>query len=188
MPYTDGGLVNSACTSCYDNDEGALKELCSTLYDYAAYRCEEDWSVNHYYYDSITEVNKYGLDTTGCKSIAHFNWTMPKINVWEELAFSIILVGVAVAGWFYYSSWWAKRKYCEKSLDFCVVLMDGISQMDSFICICLSGWHFSEKENLERIDTDDEGEDDDDGDDYYAHTDDDDYGETTDDEPVGTMA
>ena len=138
MPYTDGGLVNSACTSCYDNDEGALKELCSTLYESAAYRCEEDWSVNHYYYDAITEVNKYGLDTTGCKSIAHFNWTMPKINVWEELAFSIILVGVAVAGWFYYSSWWAKRKYCEESLDFCVLLMDGISQMDSFIYIvCL---------------------------------------------------
>lgn len=118
MPYSDGGLVTTQCTSCYDNDQGALKDLCTGLYDNAAYRCEEEWSVDsHYYYDPITEVNKYGKDTTGCKSIAHFNWTRPKVNVFEELFFAIFLVAIAVGGWLYYDAWWKKQKESLERID-----------------------------------------------------------------------
>jgi hypothetical protein len=111
LPYSNGGLVSESCISCYDNDEGGPSELCMDLYDNSAYRCEEDWDVSHYYYDAITEVNKYGRDTTGCVTISRFNYTKPKVNAWEELGFVFILLILTAAGYYYYTKWWDERKY-----------------------------------------------------------------------------
>lgn len=111
LPYSDGGLVSQQCTSCYDNDNGGAKELCMDLYDAAAYRCEEDWTVQHYYWNAITEVMKYGQDTTGCVTISRFNYSKPKANVIGDIFFVLVLVAFALGGWLFYQSWWDKRKF-----------------------------------------------------------------------------
>jgi hypothetical protein len=110
LPYSDGGLVSTQCTSCYDSDNGGASELCMDLYDASEYRCEEDWDVQHYYWNAKTEVMKYGQDTTGCGSISRFNYSKPKANVIGELFFVLIFVSLAVGGWLYYQSWWDRGK------------------------------------------------------------------------------
>jgi hypothetical protein len=66
LPYSDGGLVSTACLSCGEqsNDGGDLdlKELCTTLYEDAPYKCEADWPIQHYYWDAITEIYRFGQD------------------------------------------------------------------------------------------------------------------------------
>jgi hypothetical protein len=111
LPYSDGGLVSTQCTSCYDSDNGGASELCMDLYDASEYRCESDWDVQHYYWNAKTEVMKYGQDTTGCKSITRFNYSKPKKSVLGELFFVMIFISIAAGGWFYYQSWWDKGKY-----------------------------------------------------------------------------
>eukprot|EP00980_Cylindrotheca_fusiformis_P028467 scaffold22602_cov154-Cylindrotheca_fusiformis.AAC.7 len=118
LPYSDGGLVSTQCTSCYDNDnDGGAKELCMDLYDAAEYRCEKDWDVKHYYWNSITEVMKYGQDTTGCGPIDRFNYTRKKANVLADLFFVLVLVALALGGWFFYQSWWDKQKENLERID-----------------------------------------------------------------------
>lgn len=110
LPYSSGGMVPSACISCYDENANGPSEMCTNLYDYAAYRCESDWDIDHFYWNAITEVNKYGQDTTGCGTIEHFNYTKPKINVIGELFFVFVLIGIAVGGYLYYRKWWDESK------------------------------------------------------------------------------
>eukprot|EP00526_Cylindrotheca_closterium_P018350 CAMPEP_0113642050 /NCGR_PEP_ID=MMETSP0017_2-20120614/22090_1 /TAXON_ID=2856 /ORGANISM="Cylindrotheca closterium" /LENGTH=365 /DNA_ID=CAMNT_0000553453 /DNA_START=59 /DNA_END=1156 /DNA_ORIENTATION=- /assembly_acc=CAM_ASM_000147 len=165
LPYSTGGMVPSACISCYDEDQGGPSELCTNLYDYAAYRCESDWDIDHFYWNAITEVNKYGQDTTGCKTIERFNYAKPKANIIGELFFVFILIGVAVGGYLYYRTWWDEKVQSLERIN---------------------------TEDLGDGDGDDDENEDEDGDaydNYHAHEDDDGAAETPAASPTGgTMA
>lgn len=109
LPYSNGGMVPSSCISCYDQDQGGPSEMCTNLYDYAAYRCEADWDIDHFYWNAITEVNKYGQDTTGCVTIERFNYRKPTNSVVGELLIVFLFIGVAVVGYLYYRQWWDQK-------------------------------------------------------------------------------
>ncbi|KAL3918565.1 MAG: hypothetical protein SGILL_004175, partial [Bacillariaceae sp.] len=126
LPYTEGGLVSTWCSSCTD-DDGALRDMCLDLYELAPYRCEEDLGFEHYYYDNNFEIYRYGKDTTGCQKIDVMQATKKSSQgaVWQDLIISVMLLITAAGGFALYSVWWRKRKYCIRLvciLAFCVLL------------------------------------------------------------------
>lgn len=112
LPFSDGGLVSYDCLSCgedYGNGYLNLKEMCATLYEDAVLKCEE-WDIQHYYWDAITEVYRFGRDTTGCKRIGWMDKVDDSFSEWESILVLAFLVIGSVAGGFYYQKWWKKQK------------------------------------------------------------------------------
>jgi hypothetical protein len=116
LPYSDGGLVSEKCLSCidYNNGQGQLREMCMNLYGEASYRCEADFDFDHYYYDAVTEIYRYGKDKTGCTPIE----LMQKQKSWgggsakaTDLIFAVFLLLFSAGGFAYYTIWWRKREY-----------------------------------------------------------------------------
>jgi hypothetical protein len=110
LPYTNGGLVSTQCTSC-TGDDGAIREMCLDLYDLAPYRCEDDFDYDHYYYDNNFEIFRYGKDQTGCTKIHVMQHTKQSMQtaVWEDLIISVMLLITAAGGFALYTVWWRKR-------------------------------------------------------------------------------
>ncbi|KAG7350833.1 hypothetical protein IV203_010193 [Nitzschia inconspicua] len=111
LPFSDGGLVSTKCTSCIDND-GALRDMCLDLYELAPYGCEQDFDFDHYYYDTNFEMYRYGKDQTGCTKIAVMQASKPAMKgaVWQDLIISVMLLITAAGGFALYSVWWRKQK------------------------------------------------------------------------------
>ena len=110
LPGYGGGLVDKQCLACGENgDDGyQLKEMCATLYEDAKLKCEA-WSISHYYWDAITEVYRFGRDTTGCKRIAWMDKSPAPFSEWGTIfVLTLLLVG-SIAGGVYYTIWWKKR-------------------------------------------------------------------------------
>jgi hypothetical protein len=112
LPFSSGGLVSNQCLDCgYKGDDGVtyLKDMCAEIYEDSALVCEE-WDIKHYYWDSITEVYRFGQDTTGCKRIAWMDKTPEPFSEWASVfAMAMLVVGsIAAAVW--YTLWWTKRK------------------------------------------------------------------------------
>lgn len=113
LPYSSGGLVSYDCLECDEyGDDGSygLKEMCATIYEDAALHCEE-WDIQHYYWDGITEVYRFGKDTTGCKRIAWMDKTPEPFSEWASIFALAVLVVGSIAGAVWYTLWWKKRKY-----------------------------------------------------------------------------
>jgi hypothetical protein len=87
-----------------------LKELCTTLYEDAPYKCEADWPIQHYYWDAITEVYRFGQDKTGCRPISKMDTSIPPFNEWESIFFLSFLVIATIVGAVFYSRWWKTSK------------------------------------------------------------------------------
>ena len=113
LPYHRGGLVSKQCLACGENDgngDYALKEMCAELYEDAALKCEE-WDINHYYWDAITEVYRFGKDTTGCKRIGWMDKTPEPFGEWASIFALLFLVAGSAAGAVWYTMWWKNRKF-----------------------------------------------------------------------------
>jgi hypothetical protein len=110
LPYSDGGLVSTQCTSCVDN-VGDMREMCVDLYELSPLRCEGDFDFDHYYYDTNFEMYRYGKDQTGCSKIQVMQASKHAIEgaVWQDLILSVMLLITAAAGFALYSVWWRKR-------------------------------------------------------------------------------
>ena len=125
LPYSDGGLVSQQCLSCvdYNNNEGSLREMCMDLYFEAPYRCEADFDFDHYYYDAVTEIYRYGKDQTGCTPIELMQ--KHKIALGRakatDLIFAVFLLLISAGGFAYYTIWWRKREYLICSWFYFVV-------------------------------------------------------------------
>mmetsp|Transcript_16208 Transcript_16208/g.44874 ORF Transcript_16208/g.44874 Transcript_16208/m.44874 type:complete len:374 (+) Transcript_16208:236-1357(+) len=119
LPYSNGGLVSTQCTSCTD-DDGALREMCLDLYDTSPFRCETEFDFKHYYYDTNFEMYRYGQDTTGCTKIDVMRNPRRKFSqeaVWTDVILVIMLVVVTFAGYAWYSSWWEEQKLNLEKID-----------------------------------------------------------------------
>jgi len=114
-----GGVVDKQCLSCGENgDDGyQLKEMCATLYEDAKLKCEA-WSINHYYWDAITEVYRFGRDTTGCKRIAWMDKSPAPFSEWGTIIVLTLLLAGSVAGGVYYTIWWKKHKANLEKIDY----------------------------------------------------------------------
>lgn len=114
LPYSDGGLVSDECMSCgeYNGDDGNydLKEVCANLYESSVLKCEE-WDIMHYYWDAITEVYRFGQDTTGCKRIAWMDKSTESVSEWASIFALAFLVLISIVGAVWYTTWWKNRKY-----------------------------------------------------------------------------
>lgn len=113
LPYSDGGLVTTQCIGCTD-DDGAIKEICTELYEDSPYRCEAEFDFKHYYYDVNFEMYRYGQDTTGCSKIdvlSRPRSTFSNDVMWGDALLVLMLVVVTGAGYSYYQQWWEKREY-----------------------------------------------------------------------------
>ena len=113
LPFENGGLVSNQCVACaYYDDDGnyEVKDLCMDLYDYAPLKCES-WPMQHYYWDAMVEVYKYGQDTTGCKKIEHLLRKPPQqvSPVASVIVLSLLVLGT-LGGAYYYTIWWSKSK------------------------------------------------------------------------------
>eukprot|EP00529_Nitzschia_sp_RCC80_P021774 CAMPEP_0113494700 /NCGR_PEP_ID=MMETSP0014_2-20120614/29239_1 /TAXON_ID=2857 /ORGANISM="Nitzschia sp." /LENGTH=388 /DNA_ID=CAMNT_0000388595 /DNA_START=601 /DNA_END=1767 /DNA_ORIENTATION=+ /assembly_acc=CAM_ASM_000159 len=120
LPYSDGGLVSTECTPCTDyNNADQLREMCMDLYYEAPYRCEDDFDFSHYYYDSVTEIYRYGKDKTGCTPIELMQKQKNTLGGAKaaDLIFAIFLLLVAVGGFAYYTIWWRKQKENLEKID-----------------------------------------------------------------------
>lgn len=121
LPYSSnsGGLVSKSCMSCgenYGDGNGLqLKEMCAELYEDAALKCEE-WAISHYYYDSITEVYRFGKDRTGCKRIGWMDKSPEPFTEWASIFALLLLVAGSVAGAVWYTNWWKERKYTSSRM------------------------------------------------------------------------
>lgn len=116
LPYSNGGLVSTECSSCVDyneNGEGQLREMCMELYNNAPYRCEADFDFDHYYYDAMTEIYRYGKDKTGCTSIELMQTSKSFSGGAKatDLIFAFLLLALAAGGFAYYTIWWKKSTY-----------------------------------------------------------------------------
>jgi hypothetical protein len=114
LPYSNGGLVSTKCTRCVDsNNNNQLRQMCMDLYYEAPYRCEAEWDFSHYYYDTVTEIYRYGKDKTGCTPIELMQ--KPKSIMGSakagDLIFAVFLLLISVGGFAYYTIWWRKREY-----------------------------------------------------------------------------
>lgn len=119
LPYSDGGLVSTQCSSCTD-DDGALKEMCLDLYDTSPYRCEKEFNFQHYYYDTNFEMYRYGQDNTGCTKIdvmQNPKSTFSQEAVWTDAILAVMLLLVTLAGYAWYSSWWEEQKLNLEKID-----------------------------------------------------------------------
>jgi len=111
LPFSEGGLVSENCVSCIDNNNnGALRDMCATLYETSPHKCES-WAIQHYYWDSITEVNRFGLDQTGCLQIRRIDMSKAPFSEWGGLFFVFFLVLVTVVGGAWYVIWWKDSKF-----------------------------------------------------------------------------
>lgn len=110
VPYTNASLVGQSCFSCSGDDENGNNagDMCTDLYESAAYRCEEKWDFSHYYYDPLTEIYRYGQDNVGCNFINGYN-TKANNDVSDVLSL-ITLIAISVIAWVVYSNWWRKSK------------------------------------------------------------------------------
>jgi hypothetical protein len=115
LPYSNGGLVSTKCSSCTDND-GTLRDMCLDLYEVSPHRCEADFTFDHYYYDNNFEIYRYGKDQTGCNKIAVMQTSKNPLQgaVWEDLILSLMLLITAAGGFVLYTVWWRKRKLKKK--------------------------------------------------------------------------
>lgn len=146
LPFSDGGLVSSQCLKCSEEDGNGgygLKEMCATFYEDAALRCEE-WDISHYYWDSITEVYRFGKDKTGCKYIDWMDKSEP-FSEWATIFFLSIMVIGSIAGAVYYTIWWKQGKYILPPVP-------TYTDIHTLTSHCL---YFTAKANLEKIDDDD---------------------------------
>jgi hypothetical protein len=115
LPFSDGGLVSTSCVNCaqkVNDDDGGyeLKDICPSLYEVAPYKCEE-WDITHYYWDAITEIYRFGQDTTGCRPIARLEGKKEEVfTEWEGIVFVSFLVVVSVIGAVWYTMWWKESK------------------------------------------------------------------------------
>ncbi len=111
IPYSKGGLVSNQCLLCGETVNGVyeLKEMCATMYEDAKLKCES-WDIKHYYWDSITEVYRFGKDTTGCKRIAWMDKSPPPFSEWGTIVVLSLLIIGSIGGGVYYTIWWKKRK------------------------------------------------------------------------------
>jgi len=97
MPYSEGGLVSTYCSSCREvDDDGAYetKEMCERLYESSG-KCESNMESYHY----------YGKQEGACEYIQEL---LPNSSGGGSagLLFVIALVGGAGA----YVFWWKKKK------------------------------------------------------------------------------
>jgi hypothetical protein len=161
LPYSNGGLISTQCTSCVDND-GDMREMCLDLYELSPYRCEGDFDFDHYYYDTNFEMYRYGKDQTGCSKIQVMQAAKQVIKgaVWQDLILSVMLLITAAAGFALYSVWWRKRTL--------ILMLLGVGAEVNLRCLFFSQTT-TEKKNLEKIE--DEDDDDDEGG-YHQHDDD----------------
>lgn len=119
LPYNDGGLVSTKCIDCTE-DDGALRDLCLDMYDYAQHRCESNIEYTHYYYDTNFEIYRYGKDETGCTSIDVMQNPRSKFSngvIWTDAVLVVILLIGSVVGFYYYSIWWKKQKEDLEKID-----------------------------------------------------------------------
>jgi len=101
LPYSDGGLVSTSCSSCTEyNDDGEaeIKEICQKSYEDAALKCEE--GMEYYSY--------YGQNVQGCETIAEMfpkskGGNGGKIFGWFVLAAVVVGLGG-------YVMWWRSKK------------------------------------------------------------------------------
>lgn len=99
LPYSEGGLVSSYCSSCTEyNDDGEaeIAELCNKVYEESALKCEAEMEYFSY----------YGAVTTGCETIAELfpkGGNGGKIFGW--FVFTCVIVGLVG-----YVMWWRKKK------------------------------------------------------------------------------
>eukprot|EP00531_Pseudo-nitzschia_arenysensis_P019314 CAMPEP_0116116026 /NCGR_PEP_ID=MMETSP0329-20121206/818_1 /TAXON_ID=697910 /ORGANISM="Pseudo-nitzschia arenysensis, Strain B593" /LENGTH=316 /DNA_ID=CAMNT_0003609493 /DNA_START=46 /DNA_END=996 /DNA_ORIENTATION=- len=100
LPYSDGGLVSTACSSCTEyNDDGEaeIKEICQKSYEESALKCEE--GMEYYSY--------YGQNVAGCETIAEM---FPKKGGNGGKIFGWFVLAAAVVGLGGYVMWWRKKK------------------------------------------------------------------------------
>lgn len=113
LPFSDGGIISNTCVSCgeVNGDDGSmdLTETCAELYEDSIYKCES-WEISHYYWDAITEVFRFGQDTTGCKRIGWMDKSPEPFSEWASIFVLLLLVGGSAGGAYYYQEWWKERK------------------------------------------------------------------------------
>jgi hypothetical protein len=147
LPYSDGGLVSKKCLSC-SNEDGSLKEMCSTFYEDAALKCEQ-WDISHYYWDSITLVYRFGKDQTGCKYIDWMDKSDPGFTEWATIVMLLIMVFGSFTGAVYYTRWWKESTYR-------LWLQMSIAPFSSALSLLvLMLFLFIEKATLTKLDDDD---------------------------------
>lgn len=112
LPFSDGGLVSDECLPCGYGDNGylTLTDMCAELYEDSVLKCEE-WDIQHYYWDAITEVYRFGQDTTGCKRIGWMDKSPEPFGEWASIFGLLFLVVGSVVGGYYYTEWWKERKF-----------------------------------------------------------------------------
>jgi hypothetical protein len=190
LPFSDGGLVSTNCVSCEGNDnangEGdgdggdgdyQASDLCLELYQDSQFKCENDgFATTHYYYDAITEIYRYGRDTTGCRPINRLIKVTETHSEVGEILFVSFLVIVSVVGVVAYTMWWKESTYYYTCLYMYPISICGLTTTVF--------WYYSGKATLEKIDSDDV---DGDGDDDYHQQDEDDH-DSDDRRPVGAFA
>ncbi|VEU38500.1 unnamed protein product [Pseudo-nitzschia multistriata] len=118
LPYSNGGLVSTQCTSC--TEDGGLREMCSDLYENSPHRCEKEFDFKHYYYDTNFEMYRYGQDTTGCTKIdvmLNPKGVFSQGAVWTDAILAVMLLVVTGAGYAWYSSWWEEQKLNLEEID-----------------------------------------------------------------------
>jgi hypothetical protein len=194
LPFSTGGLVSTNCVSCEDdgandNDGGEggdggdyqSSDLCLELYQDAQYKCENDgFATTHYYYDAITEIYRYGRDTTGCRPINRLIKVSETRSEVGEILFVSFLVIVSVVGVVGYTMWWKESTYYY--LYDIYLFVDGAFIVLYLFSHTLFHYYITEKATLEKIDSEDETGDEAD---YHQQDDDDDDDDRS---PVGAFA
>jgi hypothetical protein len=114
LPYSNGGLIASGCLACADyGDDGAydVRDICMDLYSLAPLKCES-WPMMHYYWDAMTEIYRYGQDTTGCKKIELLSRkSASATSEVQSIVFLSLLVLISVGAGYYYTIWWKNSEY-----------------------------------------------------------------------------
>jgi hypothetical protein len=117
LPFNEDGIVSGQCMSCADksDDDGSyyVKDMCSTVFDEATARCEKKWDVQHYYWDTKTEVNRYGKDTSGCKTLSSMNKSENSASKSARAILPILLLGLVIGAAICLLVW-LERKEAQK--------------------------------------------------------------------------
>lgn len=99
LPYSEGGLVSTYCTSCTEEDDDGnaeTKELCQRLYEDAG-KCETE--MNYYHY--------YGKQDDSCGYIQELLPARGSRTGGKVFGWFVLFAVVAFAG---YAVWWKKQK------------------------------------------------------------------------------
>jgi len=112
LPYSDGGLISSACEGCAgynENGEWELSEMCADLYENSGKKCETE---------GMEYYSQYGKTDSGCEYIAEaFPSTVASSSKAGIVIMWIIIALLVVGGAFFvYTKWWMKRKQGSASL------------------------------------------------------------------------